>query len=118
AARQLYREWFVRLRFPGYEHTRITNGVPERWHRTTLEKLCLKGGIQTGPFGSQLHQADYSEDGVPVVMPKDIVDFRIAVDGTSRIPEDLADKLGRHRMRTGDTVYGRRGDIGRRAFIG
>ena len=31
AARQLYREWFVRLRFPGHEHTRITNGVPEGW---------------------------------------------------------------------------------------
>lgn len=30
-ARQLYREWFVRLRFPGHEHTRITNGVPEGW---------------------------------------------------------------------------------------
>ena len=29
AAGQLYREWFVRLRFPGHEHTRITNGVPE-----------------------------------------------------------------------------------------
>ena len=28
AARQLYREWFVRLRFPGHEHTRITNRVP------------------------------------------------------------------------------------------
>ncbi len=33
AARQLYREWFVRLRFPGHEHTRITNGVPEGWDR-------------------------------------------------------------------------------------
>jgi type I restriction enzyme, S subunit len=31
AARQLYREWFVRLRFPGHEHVRITNGVPEGW---------------------------------------------------------------------------------------
>jgi type I restriction enzyme S subunit len=29
--RQLYREWFVRLRFPGHEHTRITHGVPEGW---------------------------------------------------------------------------------------
>ena len=36
AARQLYREWFVRLRFPGHEHTRITNGVPKGW-----EKKCL-----------------------------------------------------------------------------
>jgi type I restriction enzyme, S subunit len=36
AARQLYREWFVRLRFPGCEHTRIINGVPEGW---CLEKV-------------------------------------------------------------------------------
>ncbi len=33
AALQLYREWFVRLRFPGREHTRIINGVPEGWER-------------------------------------------------------------------------------------
>jgi type I restriction enzyme S subunit len=40
AARQLYREWFVRLRFPGHEHTRITNGVPEGWERKVLGDLC------------------------------------------------------------------------------
>jgi type I restriction enzyme S subunit len=40
AARQLYREWFVRLRFPGHEHTRITNGVPEGWERKRLGNLC------------------------------------------------------------------------------
>lgn len=33
ATRQLYQEWFVRLRFPGHEHTRITDGVPEGWER-------------------------------------------------------------------------------------
>lgn len=36
AARQLYREWFVSLRFPGHEHTHITDGVPERWERRPL----------------------------------------------------------------------------------
>ena len=51
-------------------------------------------------------------------MPKDLIGFRIAADSAARIPEDLANKLGRHRMAFGDTVYGRRGDIGRRAFIG
>ncbi len=40
AARQLYREWFVRLRFPGYEHTRITDGVPKGWRRKALGDLC------------------------------------------------------------------------------
>lgn len=33
AARQLYREWFIRLRFPGHEHTPIQDGLPEGWER-------------------------------------------------------------------------------------
>jgi type I restriction enzyme S subunit len=41
AARQLYREWFVRLRFPGHEHTRIVDGVPEGWERRSLID-CVK----------------------------------------------------------------------------
>ncbi len=119
SARQLYREWFVRLRFPGHEHTRIVHGVPEGWELKPLASVCTVGdGIQTGPFGSQLHQSDYTEDGVPVVMPKDLIGFRISLDSIARIPEDIADKLGRHRMVLGDTVYGRRGDIGRRAYVG
>lgn len=41
---------------------------------STLNEIVETWGglIQTGPFGSQLHQHDYSEQGVPVVMPKDI----------------------------------------------
>ena len=47
AAWHLYREWFVRLRFPGHEHTRITNGVPEGWEKRRVEDLAeLKGGKQ------------------------------------------------------------------------
>lgn len=42
AARQLYREWFVRLRFPGHEHTRIIDGMPEGWERTTFGDLCCE----------------------------------------------------------------------------
>jgi type I restriction enzyme S subunit len=117
--RRLFHEWFIRLRFPGHEHTRVTKGVPEGWERRPLAAVCVQpDGIQTGPFGSQLHQSDYSDEGVPVVMPKDLIDYRIAAGSPARIPEDLANKLGRHRMIIGDTVYGRRGDIGRRAFIG
>ena len=40
AARQLYREWFVRLRFPGHEHSAISNGVPDGWERKVLGELC------------------------------------------------------------------------------
>jgi len=40
AARQLYREWFVRLRFPGHEHALIINGVPEGWERRRLSDVA------------------------------------------------------------------------------
>jgi type I restriction enzyme, S subunit len=36
AARQLYCEWFVRLRFPGHEHTRISDGAPEGWETRSM----------------------------------------------------------------------------------
>ncbi|MCD4844886.1 MAG: restriction endonuclease subunit S [Methanosarcinales archaeon] len=39
AARLLYREWFVHLRFPGHEHVTITDGVPEGWEKTTVESI-------------------------------------------------------------------------------
>jgi len=47
AVRQLYREWFVRLRFPGHEHTRIIDGVPEGWEKTNASYAMniLSGGI-------------------------------------------------------------------------
>jgi type I restriction enzyme S subunit len=46
SARQLYREWFVRLRFPGHEHTPIVDGVPQGWQRAPLESaLVLQRGF-------------------------------------------------------------------------
>ncbi len=43
SARLLYREWFVRFRFPGHEHTRIVEGVPDGWTTYTLKGLCVIG---------------------------------------------------------------------------
>jgi len=106
SVRLLFDEWFVKA-----------GGL--NWPTSTLQQLCIAdGGIQTGPFGSQLHQSDYSDEGVPVVMPKDLATMRIDTQTIARIPEHLADELGRHRMQRGDIVFGRRGEIGRRAYIG
>ncbi|MEJ2743780.1 MAG: restriction endonuclease subunit S [Gammaproteobacteria bacterium] len=38
SARQLYKEWFVRFRFPGHEHVKIIDGVPEGWERCTASQ--------------------------------------------------------------------------------
>ena len=43
AARQLYREWFVRFCFPGHEHTRVADDTPEGWDTQLLDELCLIG---------------------------------------------------------------------------
>ena len=39
AAQRLYKEWFVGLHFPGYENTKIVNGVPEGWEKETLGNI-------------------------------------------------------------------------------
>ena len=121
-ARRLFDEWFVHFRFSGHDgHEMVETEqgrIPLGWKWEGLERVCVpRDGIQTGPFGSQLHQSDYTEEGVPVAMPKNLIGFRIVTAGIARIPEAVANSLGRHRMRTGDVVYGRRGDIGRRAYV-
>lgn len=40
AAQRLYKEWFVNLRFPGHENTKIVDGVPERWEKKKLGSIA------------------------------------------------------------------------------
>jgi len=86
---------------------------------STLGEICdrTKGIIITGPFGSQLHESDYIEEGIPVIMPKDIIGGKISEENIARIRESDAVRLAKYRLKTGDIVFGRRGDIGRRAII-
>ena len=87
SARLLYREWFIRLRFPGYEHTRITEGVPEGWERkTALDAIfVLSGGTP------KTSVPDYWDGEIPFYTPKDATDG-IWVTGCERT---LARKLAR-----------------------
>jgi type I restriction enzyme S subunit len=64
AARQLYREWFVRLRFPGHEHTRSIDGVPEGWRKVPLEEITTKIGSGFTPRGGE---SSYLPDGIPLI---------------------------------------------------
>src|SRR6267142_2910908 len=85
----------------------------------SLGEICdeVRGIIRTGPFGSQLHESDYLEQGIPVVMPKNIIDGKVSTESIAYIGDVDAQRLTQHRLQKGDIVYGRRGDIGRRAFI-
>ena len=75
------------------------------------------GLLQTGPFGSQLKQAEYTEYGIPVIMPKDIENGRVNTKTVARVPEATADRLSRHKIRAYGIVLPRRGAISKRAFI-
>lgn len=39
-AEEIYKEWFVRMRFPGYEYTKFDKGIPKNWKTVKLENLC------------------------------------------------------------------------------
>jgi type I restriction enzyme, S subunit len=97
----------------------IIGHVPDGWEYTTLGAACERGGggIQTGPFGSQLHASDYVPTGIPSIMPQNIGDNRILEDGIARITPADAERLSRYLLRKGDIVYSRRGDVERRALV-
>lgn len=86
---------------------------------TILGAICIvQGGtIQTGPFGSQLHTSDYKAVGTPVVMPTNIGDGGIVEDGIARIGPSDVDRLFQHKLRLGDIVFSRRGDVTKNALI-
>lgn len=53
AAQRLYREWFVDLRFPGYENTKIVDGVPEGWEKKSLSEVApIITGKRDANFGT------------------------------------------------------------------
>ena len=67
AARLLYCEWFVHFRFPGHEHVKIIDGLPEGWERRTF------GQIAELKYGKALKQENRIEGPFPVYGSSGIV---------------------------------------------
>lgn len=61
AAQRLYKEWFVNLRFPGHENTKIVDGVPEGWEKKKLSETCSL--ISSGSTPSR-RNASYWNNGI------------------------------------------------------
>ncbi|NDU72083.1 N-6 DNA methylase [Actinomadura sp. DSM 109109] len=75
------------------------------------------GRIIAGPSGSLIRADDYTEDGVPVVMPKDLTDDGFSTAGIRYLAAEKAHGLDRFRLRRGDIVLARRGELGRCAVV-
>ena len=63
AAQRLYKEWFIDLRFPGHENTKIVEGLPEGWEKMKVGELIAKV-----PRSKQIPTKDYQKKGViPII---------------------------------------------------
>ena len=81
-----------------------------------LSKIAVAKGLQTGPFGSQLKASEYTETGIPVVMPKDISNGKITTQSIAYTTKQKSKKLSKHLIKAGDILFPRRGNLGRIAL--
>lgn len=85
-----------------------------KWEKVTLGDIA---SVITGPFGSQLHQSDYVDTGIALIMPKNIGDRTVNFDDIAYVTEQDANRLSRYLVQRDDIVYSRRGDVEKHAFI-
>lgn len=97
SARLLYREWFVHLRFPGHETTKIKDGVPEGWSKKSVSDFAV---IQRG---RSYTSKELSEDeGVPFVTLKSVNrNGGYRADGIKRLKGDVKPQ---HCIKSGEIV--------------
>ncbi|MHA3018661.1 restriction endonuclease subunit S [Mycobacterium sp. BMJ-28] len=72
-SRAIYREWFVKFRYPGHIDVPLVDSalgpIPDGWTVGTVHSVASSERYSTasGPFGSKLGRKDYQADGVPVI---------------------------------------------------
>ena len=87
----------------------------EEWKEYKLGDIA---DIQTGPFGSQLHQRDYVDVGTPCIMPTNIgTQLDIKPEGIAHVKKEDVIRLKKHCVNEGDIIYSRRGDIEKCAYV-
>ena len=85
------------------------------WEKVKLGDIATC--IQPGPFGSQLHNSDYSESGTPIIMPKDMIDGKISHSNLIFVGEEHTKRLCRHQVHAGNLMVARKGDVRKCVFI-
>ena len=83
-----------------------------------LAEICQKrGGIQTGPFGSQLHSSDYVEEGTPIITVEHLGENTINGENAPRVSEEDLARLAKFLMSPGDIVFSRVGSVDKRGLV-
>ena len=112
-AENLYKEWFVRFRFPGYENAEFEGGVPKGWK---IEKLSDVFNFQEGPGIRNWQYVD--EDGVKFINIRCIKNGDVKLESASMISKEEAYGKYKHfLLRENDIVMSCSGTLGRSAII-
>jgi len=111
-AEELYKEWFVRMRFPGYEKTKFHKGIPEGWEvRRIGDFIDLKSGYA---FKSSW----WKKTGIPVVKIKDIQNNTLDFSALSYVSTENAEKSKQFYLSPGDLLIALTGaTIGKIALV-
>ena len=112
AAQRLYKEWFVDLRFPGYEHTKIVDGVPEGWKKNSIDSTIeLLSGYA-------FKSSEFNNKGTyKIVTIKNVKDGQFDGDNVSRIIE-IPPKMPKYcRLTDGDILISLTGNVGRVCIV-
>ena len=111
-AQELYKEWFVRFRFPGYENTKFENGLPEGWE---LKKI---GDIARVKSGYAFKSEWWIDEGVPVIKIKDIQGNTIDFNDLSHVSVEHAEIAKQFYVVQGDLLIAMTGaTIGKMALV-
>ncbi|MGO0308331.1 restriction endonuclease subunit S [Endozoicomonas acroporae] len=91
---------------------------PSTFRCSKLSELCAeKIGVQTGPFGSQLHKEDYVQVGTPIITVEHLGDNRIIHIDTPFVSDEDRIRLSKYHLQEGDIVFSRVGSVDRRAIV-
>jgi type I restriction enzyme, S subunit len=84
-----------------------------------LGELSRRGelDIQTGPFGTVLQASSYAKAGTPIINPVNMRKHGLWVDDGPFLDEKECERLVRYRMKVGDILVGRKGDVGRAVLV-
>lgn len=93
--------------------------ISKSFTKAKLIELCVdKTGVQTGPFGSQLHKEDYVALGTPIITVEHLGDNVIEADAdTPKVSDEDKERLKKFQLKDGDIVFSRVGSVDRRAYV-
>lgn len=113
AAQRLYKEWFVDLRFPGHEYTKIVDGVPEGWEffRFSDKVKIMSGGTP------KTDNSNYYGGKIPFYTPKDSDGAFFAFQTETNITEEGLDNCNSHLYPENTIIITARGTVGKTTLL-